>query len=126
MLFNSWLTVKRKFSWSYIFFLVFFIYRRILIIRYLGYRVGLNRKWNKIAKCEVRWFNYKKGYGFLSQEGKEDSDIFVHISAVKDSDVKRLEKGQIVEYDIQEQDNGKSAAANIKILQEAPEESKEG
>ena len=51
---------------------------------------------------------------------KEDSDIFVHISAVKDSDVKRLEKGQIVEYDIQEQDNGKSAAANIKILQEAP------
>ena len=40
--------------------------------------------------------------------------------------MKRLEKGQIVEYDIQEQDNGKSAAANIKILQEAPEESKEG
>ena len=73
-----------------------------------------------MAKGEVRWFNYKKGYGFLSQEGKEDSDIFVHISAVKDSDVRRLEKGQIVEYDIQEQDNGKSAAANIKILQEAP------
>ena len=36
-----------------------------------------------MAKGEVRWFNYKKGYGFLSQEGKEDSDIFVHISAVK-------------------------------------------
>ncbi len=75
-----------------------------------------------MAKGEVRWFNYKKGYGFLSQEGKEDSDIFVHISAVKESEVKRLEKGQIVEYDIQEQDNGKSAAANIKILQEAPAE----
>ena len=53
---------------------------------------------------------------------KEDSDIFVHISAVKDSNVKRLEKGQIVEYEIQEQDNGKSAAASIKILQEAPPE----
>ena len=78
-----------------------------------------------MAKGEVRWFNYKKGYGFLSQEGKEDSDIFVHISAVKESDVKRLEKGQIVEYEIQEQDNGKSAAANIKILQEAPAEAKE-
>ena len=86
-MFNSWLTVNRKFSWSYIFFLVFFIYRRILIIRYLDSRLGLNRKWNKMAKGEVRWFNYKKGYGFLSQEGKEDSDIFVHISAVKDSDV---------------------------------------
>ena len=49
-----------------------------------------------MAKGEVRWFNYKKGYGFLSQEGKEDNDIFVHISAVKESDVKRLEKGQIV------------------------------
>ena len=45
-----------------------------------------------MAKGEVRWFNYKKGYGFLSQEGKEDSDIFVHISAVKESEVKRLEK----------------------------------
>ena len=78
-----------------------------------------------MAKGEVRWFNYKKGYGFLSQEGKEDNDIFVHISAVKESDVKRLEKGQIVEYDIQEQDNGKSSAANIKILQEAPPEAKE-
>ena len=78
-----------------------------------------------MAKGEVRWFNYKKGYGFLSQEGKEDNDIFVHISAVKESDVKRLEKGQIVEYDIQEQDNGKSSAANIKILQEAPAEAKE-
>lgn len=78
-----------------------------------------------MAKGEVRWFNYKKGYGFLSQEGKEDSDIFVHISAVKESDVKRLEKGQIVEYEIQEQDNGKSAAANIKVLQEAPAEAKD-
>ena len=78
-----------------------------------------------MAKGEVRWFNYKKGYGFLSQEGKEDSDIFVHISAVKESEVKRLEKGQIVEYDIQEQDNAASAAANIKILQEAPAEAKD-
>ena len=32
---------------------------------------------------------------------------------------------QIVEYEIQEQENGKSAAANIKILQEAPEEAKD-
>ena len=78
-----------------------------------------------MAKGEVRWFNYKKGYGFLSQEGKEDSDIFVQISAVKESEVKRLDKGQIVEYDIQEQENGKSAAANIKILQEAPAEAKD-
>ena len=78
-----------------------------------------------MATGEVRWFNYKKGYGFVSQEGKEDSDTFAHISAVKDSDVRRLEKGQIVEYEIQEQDNGKSAAVNIKIIKEAPEETPE-
>jgi CspA family cold shock protein len=70
-----------------------------------------------MAKGEVRWFNYKKGYGFISQEGSEE-DIFVHISAVKASGIAKLQEGQKVEYEIKEQDNGKMAAEDIKSISE--------
>ena len=69
-----------------------------------------------MAKGEVRWFNYKKGYGFVSQEGVEDQDIFVHISAVKASGIDKLHEGQKVEYEIKEQENGKMAAEDIKTI----------
>jgi len=72
-----------------------------------------------MAKGEVRWFNYKKGYGFISQEGaEEDKDIFVHISAVKASGITKLQEGQKVEYEIKEQENGKMAAEDIKPITE--------
>ena len=72
-----------------------------------------------MAKGEVRWFNYKKGYGFISQDGgSEDQDIFVHISAVKASGIDKLQEGQKVEYEIKEQENGKMAAEDIKPLAE--------
>tara|TARA_B100000902_G_C26638307_1_gene587846 strand:- start:259 stop:474 length:216 start_codon:yes stop_codon:yes gene_type:complete len=71
-----------------------------------------------MAKGEVRWFNYKKGYGFISQDGADDKDIFVHISAVKASGIAKLQEGQKVEYEIKEQENGKMAAEDIKTLSE--------
>ena len=67
-----------------------------------------------MAKGEVRWFNYKKGYGFISQDGQEENDVFVHISAVKASGITKLQEGQKVEYEIKEQKNGKMAAENLK------------
>ena len=51
-----------------------------------------------MAKGEVRWFNYKKGYGFISQEGAEDQDIFVHISAVEKSGLTGLADNQKVSF----------------------------
>ena len=71
-----------------------------------------------MAKCEVRWFNYKKGYGFISQDGNEENDVFVHISAVKASGITKLQEGQKVEYEIKEQQNGKMAAEDLKPLSE--------
>ena len=71
-----------------------------------------------MAKGEVRWFNYKKGYGFISQEGAEDQDIFVHISGVRASGISKLQEGQKVEYEIKEQENGKMAAEDIKTISE--------
>jgi CspA family cold shock protein len=71
-----------------------------------------------MAKGEVRWFNYKKGYGFISQDGQEENDVFVHISAVKASGITKLQEGQKVEYEIKEQQNGKMAAEDLKTLEE--------
>ena len=70
-----------------------------------------------MEKGTVKWFNPRKGYGFISPEGG-DKDIFVHISAVKNSGLGRLEEGQKVEFSVEEQDNGKTAAENLKVVEE--------
>ena len=70
-----------------------------------------------MEKGTVKWFNPRKGYGFISPEGG-DKDIFVHISAVKNSGLGRLEEGQTVEFTVEEQDNGKTAAENLKVVEE--------
>ena len=55
----------------------------------------------------VKWFNAKKGYGFISDaEGK---DIFVHFSAIQADGYKTLEEGQTVDYDVVETDRGPQA-----------------
>jgi cold shock protein len=60
----------------------------------------------------VKWFNPTKGYGFIAPEtgGK---DIFVHISAVQRAGMRSLSEGQRVGYDVEQQQNGRSAAVNL-------------
>ena len=56
----------------------------------------------------VKWFNAKKGYGFISDaEGK---DIFVHFSALNMEGFKELKDGEAVEFDVVEGDKGPQAA----------------
>ena len=45
---------------------------------------------------KVKWFNAKKGYGFINDE--EGNDIFVHFSAVQMDGFKVLEEGDEVEF----------------------------
>ena len=44
----------------------------------------------------VKWFNPKKGYGFISRD--EGTDLFVHFSAVQSTGFKTLNEGQAVEF----------------------------
>ena len=65
-----------------------------------------------MATGTVKWFNPKKGYGFIAPE-EGDKDVFVHISAVKSAGMQDLDEGQEVEYDLVE-NNGKTSAENLK------------
>ena len=52
-----------------------------------------------MATGTVKWFNRVKGYGFLKPDG-DDSDVFVHISAVEKAGLRSLLDGQKVSFDV--------------------------
>lgn len=56
----------------------------------------------------VKWFNAAKGYGFIGRDGGED--VFVHFSAIQTEGYRKLEKGQQVEFTIEEGPKGLQAA----------------
>ncbi|MDR2939961.1 MAG: cold-shock protein [Clostridiales bacterium] len=56
----------------------------------------------------VKWFNAEKGFGFISLDN--DSDVFVHYSAIQTDGYKTLTEGQKVEFDIVEGSKGPQAA----------------
>lgn len=66
-----------------------------------------------MATGKVKWFNEKKGYGFI--ETDEGQDVFVHFSAVQGSGFKTLNENQRVTFDIEEGQKG-PAAVNVKPL----------
>ena len=61
-----------------------------------------------MAKGTVKWFDEKKGYGFITPEdgGK---DLFVHYSNITAEGFKTLEEGQQVEYEAGEGRKGPEA-----------------
>lgn len=61
----------------------------------------------KMAKGKVKWFNDKKGYGFICDE--EGKDIFVHFSGLNMEGYKTLPEGADVEFDIIEGEKGPQA-----------------
>lgn len=61
----------------------------------------------------VKWFNEKKGFGFIASE--DGTDVFVHFSAIQNSGFKTLTEGQRVKFDIERGKKG-PAATNVKPL----------
>ncbi len=63
-----------------------------------------------MARGRVKWFNAKKGYGFISTE--DGSDIFVHHNEIKTDGFRTLDEGQEVQFEIAEGPKG-SHAKNV-------------
>ena len=61
---------------------------------------------------KVKWFNSKKGYGFITEDETE-KDIFLHVSALEESKLKILKEEQKLEFEIKEENN-KLQAINLK------------
>ena len=61
-----------------------------------------------MAKGSVKWFDAKKGYGFLTVEGEKD--IFVHFSAIQGEGYRTLNEGQAVEFEVEEGPKGPQAS----------------
>ncbi|MBC7341060.1 MAG: cold shock domain-containing protein [Clostridia bacterium] len=62
---------------------------------------------------KVKWFNEKKGYGFITKD--DGSDVFVHFSAIQGEGFKTLDEGQEVEFDIVEGPRGPQAANVVRL-----------
>ena len=55
----------------------------------------------------VKWFDEKKGFGFIEREGGDD--VFVHFRAISSSGFKTLAEGQEVQFDIEQGQKGLQA-----------------
>ena len=63
-----------------------------------------------MANGTVKWFNDKKGYGFIQSE--DGQDIFVHHTGINGSGFKSLKDGDRVTFDITQGNKG-PAAVNV-------------
>ena len=66
------------------------------------------------ATGTVKWFNDKKGFGFISREDGE-KDCFVHHTAIQGTGFKSLREGEHVEFDVVQGQKG-PAAENVTVV----------
>jgi len=64
-------------------------------------------------KGTVKWFDVKKGFGFIQQE--DGGEIFVHYSNISGSSFKVLEDGENVEFEVIEGNKGLQAQNVVKV-----------
>ena len=66
-----------------------------------------------MANGTVKWFDERKGYGFIEQE--DGADVFVHHSGINATGFKSLNEGDRVTFDIEEGEKG-PAAVNVTVV----------
>jgi CspA family cold shock protein len=60
-----------------------------------------------VANGTVKWFNNKKGYGFINEDSGRD--IFVHFSSIEMDGYKSLTEGEPVVFEIEDSERGPEA-----------------
>jgi CspA family cold shock protein len=66
-----------------------------------------------VSEGKVKWFNEKKGFGFIEQDG--GPDLFVHHTAITGEGFKTLSEGQKVRFEVEETPKGPKAT-NVQII----------
>ena len=75
------------------------------------------RSWHfveSMAKGTVKWFNEKKGFGFIV-DPEVASDVFVHFSVIQADGFKTLNEGETVEYELYQDEKGAKAKNVIRL-----------
>ena len=67
-----------------------------------------------MAQGVIKWFDNKKGFGFIAQD-QGGADVFVHFSCIDGDGFKTLAEGDRVEFEVVNSDKGLKAAAVTKL-----------
>jgi cold shock protein len=78
----------------------------VVSYRFLGLTVHFREK--AMATGKVKWFDNKKGFGFIAQESGKD--VFVHHSSILGQGFKTLDEGELVNFEVTESTKGLKAS----------------
>ncbi len=67
-----------------------------------------------MAQGVIKWFDNKKGFGFIAQD-EGGQDVFVHFSSIGGEGFKTLDEGDRVEFEVTQSDKGLKASNVIKL-----------
>ena len=63
----------------------------------------------------VKYFNDQKGYGFITPDGQENADVYVHFSAIESGGFRTLHEGERVEFELVSSTRGSEATHVLKV-----------
>ena len=63
----------------------------------------------------VKWFDRRKGWGFIQPDGENQEDVFVHYTAIEGEGYRNLYEGDRVEFSVENNPKGPQAAHVIKL-----------
>jgi CspA family cold shock protein len=68
-----------------------------------------------MAHGTVKYFNDQKGYGFITPDGQEIPEVYVHFSAIESGGFRTLHEGERVEFELVSSTRGKEATHVLKV-----------
>ena len=79
--------------------------------RRLRSRMEIIMKDTEKMRGTVKWFDARRGFGFLADE--DGADYFVHFSQIQMDGFKKLQAGQEIEFELSEDDQGRTIAVEV-------------